>query len=83
MPTVAMFDGIKIQFYWGEHPPPHFHAEYAEYVALIDIRTLEILEGELPKPQYRKVVAWARPRFAELMRAWSVSAVDENPGRIE
>jgi hypothetical protein len=37
MPTVPMFDGIKIQFYWGEHPPPHFHAEHAEYVALIDI----------------------------------------------
>jgi hypothetical protein len=24
MPTVAMVDGIKIQFYWDEHPPPHF-----------------------------------------------------------
>jgi len=82
MPTVAVVDGIKIQFYWGEHPPPHFHAEYAEHVALIDLRTLEILEGELPKPQYRKVVAWARPRFAELMLAWSLSADDENPGRI-
>lgn len=83
MPIVAMFDGIKIQFYWSEHPPPHFHAEYAEHVAMIDIRTLEILEGELPKPQYRKVVAWARPRFAELMLAWSLSAADESPGRVE
>ena len=82
MPTVAVFDGIKIQFYWTEHPPPHFHAEYAEFVALIDIRTLEIVEGDLPKPQYRKVVAWARPRLGELMRAWSVAAADENPGRI-
>jgi hypothetical protein len=30
MATVAIVDGIKIQFYNEEHPPPHFHAEYAE-----------------------------------------------------
>jgi hypothetical protein len=33
MPTVAIADGIKIQFYFNEHPQPHFHAAFAESVA--------------------------------------------------
>ena len=36
MPLVAVLDGIKIQFYWDEHPPPHFHVEYGEHVAVIE-----------------------------------------------
>jgi len=57
MPTVAVIDGIKIQLYWDDHPPSHFHAEYGEYRASIEIETLKILRGYLPTPQYRKVVA--------------------------
>ena len=83
MPTVATIDGIKIQFYWDEHPPSHFHAEYAEYRAMIDMDTLEIREGSIPKAQYRKVVAWARPQEAELLQAWITCLSDLNPGKIK
>jgi len=38
MPVVAIVDGVKIEFYPDEHPPPHFHARYAEFVAQIEIR---------------------------------------------
>jgi len=37
-----MFNGIKIEFNFDEHPPPHFHARYAEFVAQIDLESLEI-----------------------------------------
>ena len=82
MPVVAAFDGIKIQFYWGEHPPPHFHVEYAEHAAVIEIRTLDLIEGWFPRPQYRKVVAWATPRLSDLMTAWALCSSDEDPGKI-
>jgi hypothetical protein len=49
MPTLSTFYGIVIQMYWQDHPPPHFHALYAEYGALIDIRTQEVIEGSLPR----------------------------------
>jgi hypothetical protein len=39
VPVVAIVDGVKIEFYPDEHPPPHFHARYAEFVAQIEIRT--------------------------------------------
>ena len=47
MPTVAMVDGIKIEFYHEDHPPPHFHAIIAEFDAQIDIETLEVVRGIL------------------------------------
>jgi hypothetical protein len=37
-PTISQFFGIVIQMFWREHAPPHFHALYGEYEALIDIR---------------------------------------------
>jgi hypothetical protein len=82
MPTVAVIDGVKIQFYWDEHPPSHFHAEYAEYRAIIAIETLEILEGSLPGAQIRKVVSWARTRRPQLLSAWIACQADDNPGKI-
>ena len=39
MPTISRFYGILIQMYFGDHVPPHFHALYAEFEALIDIQT--------------------------------------------
>ncbi len=48
MPTISKFYGIVIQMYWNDHPPPHFHAVYAEDEAKIDIGTLEVIEGWLP-----------------------------------
>jgi hypothetical protein len=34
--------------YFIDHNPPHFHAEYGEYRAEYNIKTLEVLNGKLP-----------------------------------
>jgi hypothetical protein len=34
--------------YYDDHHPPHFHAIYGEYKAVISIQDLAILEGDLP-----------------------------------
>ncbi len=59
MPTIEIIDGIKINIYSNEHPPPHFHSIYGEYEALIRITDLEIEKGKLPNKQYKKVKKWA------------------------
>ena len=82
MPIVAIVDGIKIAFYNDEHPPAHFHAKFAEHEAMIGIDTLQVLKGYLPRPQLRKVVAWAKPRQAKLRDAWGACQADRNPGKI-
>lgn len=48
MPTIKILDGVKVDVYSREHPPPHFHALYAEFEELIEIETLETYVGEIP-----------------------------------
>lgn len=45
MPTISSFHGIFIRMFYNDHAPPHFHVEYAEYKAIIDIATLAMREG--------------------------------------
>ena len=55
---VSTVDSIKLYLYPRDHNPPHIHALYAEYEVLIDLRTLEILVGDLPGKQLKRVRAW-------------------------
>ena len=48
MPTLSFFYGIAIQMYWDDHPPPHFHARYAEYVATFGIEDVRRLTEQFP-----------------------------------
>jgi Domain of unknown function (DUF4160) len=32
--------------YYGDHPPPHFHANFAAQIATIDIDTLALIDEE-------------------------------------
>ena len=60
MPTIELIDGIKINVYPNEHPPPHFHSIYGEFEAMIRITDLEIEKGDLPSRQYKKIKNWAQ-----------------------
>jgi hypothetical protein len=55
MPELCRFYGIIIRMYPTDHPPPHFHAEYGEYEALIDIGDCEIIAGSLPSRAFKLV----------------------------
>ena len=33
MLLISSFYGILIKMYFGDHVPPHFHAEYGEFAA--------------------------------------------------
>ncbi len=51
MPVIARFYGIIIKMYFSqsEHGVPHFHAVYGEYNGVFDVRTLTMIEGDLPQ----------------------------------
>jgi hypothetical protein len=67
----------------GEHPPPHFHAYYAEHKATVDIRTCEVMEGDLPGKQTKLVLAWAELHQDELMADWRLVMNGEEPFKIQ
>lgn len=83
MPTISVFYGILIQMFWQDHAPSHFHALYAEDEALIDIRTLEVIEGRLPRRALALVLEWAAEHRAELMEDWDLCAQMQTPKKIE
>jgi uncharacterized protein DUF4160 len=83
MPTVAVIDGVKIQLYTKEHPPPHFHAVQAEYRAQIEISSMRVLKGSLPPAILSKVISWAEPRRKALRHAWDEVQAKRLPERIQ
>jgi Domain of unknown function (DUF4160) len=82
MPTVAVVEGVKIQFYPSEHPPPHFHVVFAEHRAQIDISTLRVIKGRLPRAKLRVVVSWARARQEVLQERWEAVLAKRKPEKI-
>lgn len=78
MPEISRFYGIRITMYVGDHPPPHFHAEYGRDEALIAIRSGEIERGYLPARAARMVKEWSHLHRGELEENW-VRAQAERP----
>ena len=83
MPELSRFYGIVIKMYFGDHDPPHFHAEYAEHRAVIHIETLAILGGRLPPRALGLVAEWAALHQEELRQAWQKAKKLEPPGKID
>ena len=71
MPEIARFYGIIIKLFFSDHPPPHFHAVYGEYMGVFDINTLELIEGDLPNRARRLVIEWAELHKPELVDIWN------------
>lgn len=60
--------------YFDDHPPPHFHAEYGDHKAIIEIHTLVVIGGYLPPRALGLVIEWAAQHRAELLELWERSA---------
>jgi hypothetical protein len=69
--------------YWNDHAPPHFHALYGEYEVLINIQTLESLEGQLPRRAMALVLEWAQEHRAELLEDWDLCEHNQKPRKIQ
>lgn len=83
MPEISRFYGIVIQMYFGDHPPPHFHARYGGEVVKIDIDTMAVIEGKLPARALGLVIEWATLHQEELREAFQRAANLTQPGRID
>jgi len=64
--------------FYNDHNPPHFHVIYQDSESLIDIKTLEVLEGNLSKRAKSLAIEWAIEHREELMANWQ-KAMDRKP----
>jgi hypothetical protein len=83
VPEISRFYGIVIKLYFGDHRPPHFHAEYGEFEAIVAIDTLAVIGGRLPPRAMGLVSEWASSHQADLGSAWTRAERLEPVGRIE
>jgi len=73
MPEVSRFFGIIIRIFFNEHHPPHFHATYGDTEALIEIDTLGVYRGSLPRRALAMVLEWAALHRDQLRRDWTLA----------
>ncbi len=79
MPVISRFYGIVIKMFFAgaEHNPPHFHAIYGEYIGEFNIKTLEMIEGDLPRKARNLVTEWAKLNQNQLMQIWETQEFKE------
>ena len=80
MPVIARFYGILIKMYFNEHGVPHFHAVYGEFNGVFALKTLEMIEGDLPLRAQRMVKDWAKTNRGELTEMWKKREYKPLPG---
>lgn len=73
MPEISLFGGIHITMYYSDHNPPHFHAQYGDFKALVDIQHGYVIKGALPSRQLKYVLAWCEMHQDELMQNWELA----------
>lgn len=85
MPTISMFYGILIRFYFQDndrHKMPHFHAYYGDYEAVFTFDG-NVLAGKFPSRQAAYVKAWTLLHEDDLKANWQLAVNGEEPYRIE
>ena len=82
MPTISQFFGIIIQMFWNDHAPPHFHCQYGDYEAIVNIQTLELMEGKMPRRAENLILDWAELHQAELLEDWKLCEDKQQPKPI-
>ncbi len=83
MPEISRFFGISIKMFFGDHLPPHFHAEYAEFKGMIDIRALVMIQGNIPPRALGMSIEWASQHQTELLDLWERASKNQDLYRIE
>lgn len=70
MPEISRFYGLIIRMFYFDHNPPHFHVIYQDFEAIININTLEIMDGRLPIRAKALALEWASEHRVDLLNNW-------------
>lgn len=68
--------------YYNDHIPPHFHARYGDYEALVQISPLALVKGNLPPRALSLVIEWAKIHQKELQEDWNYAANNKKLQKI-
>ena len=77
MPEISRFLGIIITMYYKDNTFTHFHVRYNQQKAIIDIKNLTILQGQLSPRILGLVIEWAAIHQQELKENWQLARLNE------
>jgi Domain of unknown function (DUF4160) len=78
MPTVKRFDRSRIEMYFGDHSPPHFHVitRNNERIAVV-IETTAVLAGNADPRDTAEALDWARRNKADMRARWQMYSEED------
>ena len=81
MPEISRFYGIVIKMFFKpkEHEPSHVHALYGEYMGEFNIKTLEMIQGDLPQKAQDLVKEWLEKYQKDLQKMWNEQKITKLP----
>jgi len=77
--TIARIDGLKIEVFANEHPPPHFRVNYQGESNNFKISDCEPLHGNSLKKYHRNIKQWHKKNKQHLIKAWNNFRPDDCP----
>lgn len=75
---VARLNGLKIEVFSNEHPPPHFRVKYAGETANYEISDCAQLNGDLKKWK-KNIIQWHRNNKYRLIQVWDETRPTDCP----
>jgi len=66
-----------VRMYYDDHGPAHFHAYYGDDMIVIEIETLRVVVGQLPRRAQAMVLEWASQHREELLEDWQLATAHE------
>jgi len=81
MPEITRFYGIVIKMFFKpkEHEPAHIHALYNDCVGVFDIKTYEMIDGDLPQRAQQMVKEWLTINHENLQKMWKEQVIVKLP----
>jgi len=86
MPSISMFYGLIVYMYFmdnRQHKLPHIHVKYQDEEVVVSIPEGDILEGSIPNPKMKLLLAWIELHKDELMADWKLAVSGEHPYKID
>lgn len=82
MPEISRFYGIIIYMFFNDHNPPHFHVEYQDFEASIEIES-GVVKGIIPRRALKLIFEWMDMHKEELLENWKKIEERKSLDKIE